>query len=80
MPSDCRAKGGGVIDTLVELNGAVLASQWGEAAESYMYIANLLCCLPKNSNLLVGRNSMFFTQQWRYMHFLSYEAHNFSKG
>ncbi len=33
--SDRRARGGGVIDTLAESNGAVLASQWGEAAEEH---------------------------------------------
>ena len=33
--SDRRARGGGVIDTLAESKGAVLASQWGEAAKEH---------------------------------------------
>ncbi len=33
--SDRRARGGGVIDTLAESNGAVLASQWEEAAKEH---------------------------------------------
>ena len=33
--SDRRARGGSVIDTLAKSNGAVLASQWGEAAEEH---------------------------------------------
>ena len=33
--SDRRARGGGVIDTLAESNGAVLASQWGMVAEEH---------------------------------------------
>ena len=33
--SDRRARGGGVIDTLTESNGEVLASQWEEAAKEH---------------------------------------------
>ena len=33
--SDHRAMGGGVIDTLAESNGAVLALRWGEAAKEH---------------------------------------------
>ena len=33
--SDRRARGRGVIDTLAESNGAVLESQWGEAAKEH---------------------------------------------
>ena len=33
--SDRKARGGGVIDTLAEANGSVLAAQWGEAAEEH---------------------------------------------
>ena len=33
--SDRRARGGGEIDTLAEASGAVLAAQWGEAAEEH---------------------------------------------
>ena len=32
---DRRARGGGVIDTLAESNGAVLASQWEEATKEH---------------------------------------------
>jgi hypothetical protein len=32
MASDRRARGVGVMDTLAEANGSVLAAQWGEAA------------------------------------------------
>ncbi len=35
MVSDRRARGGCVIDTLAESNGAVLALQWGEAAKEH---------------------------------------------
>jgi hypothetical protein len=35
MASDRRARGGGVIDTLAEANGSVLAAQWGEAAKEH---------------------------------------------
>jgi hypothetical protein len=33
--SDGRTRGGGVIGTLAEANGSVLAAQWGEAAEEH---------------------------------------------
>ena len=33
--SDRRARSGGVIDTLAELNGAVLALWWGEATKEH---------------------------------------------
>jgi hypothetical protein len=33
--SDRRARGGDVIKTLAEANGAVLAEQWGEAANEH---------------------------------------------
>jgi hypothetical protein len=45
---------------------------WMESIQN-LTCTQQICCLgpQKISNLLLHRNSMIFTQQWSYMHFLS---------